>query len=76
MAAYMLAAYYSRGITSEELFRPYQISQDKTFLQYSSEGIRMDDHSKSAGELGKAAWGDMDYPGPLNDPGFLTFHRE
>lgn len=63
MAAYMLAAYYSRGITSEELFRPYQISQDKTFLQYSSEGIRMDDHSKSAGELVKGCLGRYGLPG-------------
>ncbi len=37
MAAYMLAAYYSRGIESEELFRPYRISQDETFLRYMNE---------------------------------------
>lgn len=37
MAAYMLAAYYSRGIEAEELFRPYRISQDKTFLQYMNQ---------------------------------------
>lgn len=34
MALKMLAAYYSRGCDSAELFQKFQIAQDETFLEY------------------------------------------